>query len=83
MTLINILVISLITAIVLSLMINTLLKRRSLSEVLLLSFLFVLTDGFLLIDQHINDNDIFLSFNYGLLFTGFITGILSFKFKKD
>ncbi|TXK83749.1 hypothetical protein [Paenibacillus sp. N3.4] len=83
MTLIFILVISLVIAVALSLLINTILKRKSLTEVLLVSFLFILTGGFLLIDQHIGDNGIYLSINYGLIFIGFITGILSFIIKKD
>ncbi|MGZ9584002.1 hypothetical protein [Paenibacillus marinisediminis] len=57
-------------------------RSRSLTDVLLLSVLLVLTGGFLLLDRSIGDNDIFMVINYGLIFTGLMTGILSFILKK-
>ncbi|NIK78939.1 hypothetical protein FHS15_004085 [Paenibacillus castaneae] len=78
MNLFSIIVLCLLVAIILSVMLKGIGKRRTLMELLLFSCLLVLTGGFLLLDPNISDKGFFLTIDYGLIFIGLITGLLSF-----
>lgn len=72
-------VIVLVMVIFLGLIFKNVIKKKTSTELLLLSIVLILTGGFLLIQPIINTNTILVSLGgLGLVLFGFIVGILGF-----
>jgi len=84
MTYSGVIVISLIIIVVASLLFKKQLAKRTLMELLALSFLFVLTGGVFMVYSSLQGQQaVDLLVGYLLVTTGFLIGLLSFLFKKD